>query len=368
MSASDDEMQCEECDVPPACSDSPMIVGGIGCCLALAVLLAVTSIGAVPPLFYGIRYNYASKWAEIERVYTPGRYFLGPWNTFVLFPATVQNIEFVNEPRISPSGERYSALHTRTKEGLALDLEVSLQYRLKEADVGKLYVEFNVNYTSMFVSTIRDTLIAAAAEHHAGEFWTQRKLVGERMQSMVNDILGVTYSEVWGLQLMDIALPDQFDKSIVATEIQRQSIATMEFHQRSTQIRATTRVIAAEFARQVKTISAGAQANYTLLTKVAKARARQNVYLTEAQVLGEVRGRLKLQGPDLVEYQHCNIIKQLDNASLYYGFGMGSQVLLQAPSGAVSPAQQRRLDVRNPAELEVYPAGSQPFTSSHDEL
>ncbi|CAE8609555.1 unnamed protein product, partial [Polarella glacialis] len=277
--------------------------GGVGCLVVLSAFFAAISVGSVEPLTYGIRYNGFNKYAEVDRVYHNGRYFIGPWNSFVLFPAVAQTIEFSNQPRLVSSGTRkdahwhregYAALHTRTKEGLALDLEVSLQYKLKENEVGLLYEEFNTNYQAMFTSTIRDTLIKAAAEYEAYQLWEERKQVGDRMQELVNEVLAVTYAECWGLQLLDISLPAEFDKSIVATQIQSQTIATMQYLQVATKTRAETRVIEAEFARKVKVIRAGARANYTLTTKVARAKAKQTILNAEASVLGQARTRLKL--------------------------------------------------------------------------
>eukprot|EP00931_Biecheleriopsis_adriatica_P038132 TRINITY_DN21870_c0_g1_i1.p1 TRINITY_DN21870_c0_g1~~TRINITY_DN21870_c0_g1_i1.p1 ORF type:complete len:343 (-),score=79.88 TRINITY_DN21870_c0_g1_i1:36-1064(-) len=310
-----------DCDpTPQGLPVSPAVLGG-GCCALTFVLGAILSIGAVPPLYYGIRYNAATKFAGIEDVYGPGRHFIGPFNTFLLFPSLAQNVEFSNKFGLPRSGLRYPALHTRTKEGLALDLEVSLQYTLKQKDVGKLYAEFNVNYQDMFISTIRDTLIKAAAEYNAYQLWDQRKEVGDNMQRMVNKVLNKTYAECWGLQMLDITLPKAFDDSIVATQVQRQSITTEQFAQEATQIRAITSVIESKFDKEIRVIRAGGDANYTFTTKSAKAE-------------------LHLSQEDLIMYEKYDAMKLMSNASLYYGFGSGSKVLLP-PLNPLPPTLRR---------------------------
>ncbi|CAJ1330946.1 unnamed protein product, partial [Effrenium voratum] len=226
------ECPCDLGDCPEDIRATSAYTIGGGCAF-LAVALALLSLQAVPNLHYGIRYNNAQKWADIDNVYTSGRYFIGPWNSFVLFPALVQNVEFSNAFALAASGNRYPALHTRTKEGLALNLEVALQYKLRQQDVGKLYTEFNVDSESFFVSTIRDTLIKVAADYEAHHLWDQRKQVGDQMQREVNTVLNRTYAECWGLQLLDIALPKAFDESIVMTQVQNQAIATEKFAQAS---------------------------------------------------------------------------------------------------------------------------------------
>eukprot|EP00435_Cladocopium_sp_Y103_P026668 s633_g6.t1 len=227
---SDVELECPcECEGRTQELRTSYALGGLG--FVVLVVLALFSLQAVPNLHYGIRYNTAGKWADVDNVYTAGRYLIGPWNTFVLFPSVVQNVEFSNTFGLAASGHRYPALHTRTKEGLALNLEVSLQYRLKQEQVGKLYTEFNVDFQNFFVSTIRESVIKVAADYEAYQLWDQRKEVGNQMQREVNAVLNRTYAECWGLQLLDIALPKAFDQSIVQTQVQNQAISTEKFAQ-----------------------------------------------------------------------------------------------------------------------------------------
>merc|ERR1719245_1684418 len=114
-----------------------IIFGWLGC----------ASLGGVPPLYLGIKYNHFSKAADTSIVYEPGRYLIGPFNKFLLFPATTRTIEF-STPSTLPEqdGLRFPPLHTRTKDGLALHLQISLQYMLNKEQLGKLYNEFNQNY------------------------------------------------------------------------------------------------------------------------------------------------------------------------------------------------------------------------------
>lgn len=323
---------------------NPVVIFPAVGCVGFAALLVVCSIGAVPPLEYGIRYNYFSKNADVEKVYYAGRHFIGPWNSFLLFPAAVQSIEFTNEAGLKPSGTRFPALHTRTKEGLALHMQVSLQYKLTEKLVGKLYKEFNRNYEVMFTSVIRDTLIKVAADYEAEQLWKERQKVGENMQNMVNEALQETYAECWGLQLMVIELPKTFDSSIVSTQVQRQNISTMEYSQAAAQIRAQTSVIQADFAAKVKVIKAHGHANYTLTTRTARAHARRKILLVEAEVLESIKAKLHVIGDDLVEYQQFTAVQSMQNASLYYGFDEGSQVLVkQAPFRALGAADPNAL-------------------------
>jgi len=308
-------------------ANNPALIGGSFICLVILGLFGIFSLGAVTPLHYGIRYNSFTKAAQTNDIYVPGRYFIGPWNSFLLFPSNVQTIEFANEPGLAVSGIRYEPLHTRTKEGLGLHLQVSLQYRLNKEHLGKLYSEFNMNYAQVFISSLRDVLIKAASEYEATQLWTERAFVGDVMQQLVNKELQNMYAECWGLQLMVIDLPDLFENSIVHTQVQKQSVRTRQNEQISARIHAETTVIKAEYDRKVKVLMAQGHANFTFTTKQAQAHAQRKRIDTESDILGQVKDELKLDAEGLVLYQKYGALDDLDAASVFFGFD--GQVMMQ---------------------------------------
>lgn len=336
--------------------------GALGCLATFLLILGgvvVTSIGTVPPLHYGLKYNALNKMADTENVYTSGRYLVGPWNSFLIFPATTQNIEFTNEPRIGMAGARMASLHSRTREGLSLHLQISLQYKLLEEQIGKLYTEFNMGFQDMYISVIRDVIIKTAAEYHAPQLWNERRELGDEMQRRVDKALKRTYAECWGLQLLFIDLPDRFESAIVNTQVQKQNILTQENAQAAARIRAETSVIQAQFENNVTVTLAGGRADYQLITKTAEAQARQNRIDAEAKVVGQVKKDLGLGGTGLVKYQKYAALTVLPEANILYGLGSGATVLVSTPpqggaavGGAPSPApggggaipQTRRLE------------------------
>lgn len=317
--------------------DDSTCAGGTCTLFLLGVFVSViyASIGAVPPLHVAIKYNTFSKAADVSKTYKPGRYVIGPFNQFLYFPSNVKNLEFTNDPRLASLGIRYAPLHTRTKEGLGLHMRVSLQYRLRPEAVPQLYAEFNKDYEQVFISSVRDVLIKAASEYEANQLWEEREKVGDEMQRLVDDSLRSTYAECWGLQLMVIDLPDTFEKTIVATQVQQQSMLTREQEQLSAKIRAKTTVIKAEYERQVKVMLANGHANYTVTTKEAQALAHQNVIKTQAVALQSIQNRLGLAGQGLVDYQKYQALDEMEKASLFFGFSDASQVLLEG-GGALS--------------------------------
>lgn len=311
---------------------SPHVPMGLIAGLILLIILGwlgCASLGGVPPLYLGIKYNHFSKAADTSVVYESGRYFIGPFNKFLLFPATTKTIEFSKSSNfIEQDYLRFPPLHTRTKDGLALHLQISLQYRLDKEKLGRLYNEFNQNYEQVIISSVRDTLIKVASEFEAFQMWEERAKFGTTMQDSVVKELAKAFTLCWGLQLLVIDLPDDVEKRNTVTQVQKQTMFIREQEQLSTQIRAQTKVIEASFAKQEKVLRANGQAAYTVKTKEAQAEATKKTISLEAQVAAMLSKELSIKG-DLVSYQRYTALDAMEDANVVYGFQSSPMVQLR---------------------------------------
>jgi regulator of protease activity HflC (stomatin/prohibitin superfamily) len=283
------------------------------------VILLLFSIDAVPPLFLGIKYNNFNKAAQVDDIKTPGRYFILPWNRFLLFPSNVQTITFSNEPLLNRNALRFESLSTRTSEGLALRLQVSFQYRLKPDVLGQTYSTLNLNYRDFFASQARDALLRAASQFEAVELWRNRA----EFQTSLEDVVGQELSRFatcWGLQLLRIDLTDSYENAIVNTQVQEQTKNVRTQEQMATRIRAETEVFRAEYDRQARVIMAQGNANYTVVTRSAAAEAQRRSMMIESTVFQSVRTRLGISGSGLVEYQKYTSLPDLPDSMVYYNW------------------------------------------------
>jgi len=309
----------------------------IGACLALAAaLLCFGSVGQVDQNEYGLVMNWVTKRIG-DKVYHGGTHLIGFWNTFVVFPATIQTIEFSERPWMHTS----TSLHTRTKEGLGLHLSISFQYKLNPSDIPKLYALTNSNYEGLFTRIARDQLLEAASEYEGPQYWNNRKTIGDHMRRLVDQQLRESYASLWGLQLLVIDLPDQYEMSITMTQVQQQMAKTRRNEQVAAGIRADTEVMTADYNKQIRVIQAGADANYTLETKLAKAEAAKRKIAAEAEALAYTRKELKLSAKGAVEYQQLGAYANLENATFLANVLGTTPVVNAAPkTSAASLIQQ----------------------------
>jgi regulator of protease activity HflC (stomatin/prohibitin superfamily) len=207
---------------------------------------------------------------------------------------------------------------------LSLDLQVSLQYKLQFENIGTLYHDFNMNYEQVFSGKVRSILINSAAQYRATELWMKRAQVGKHLQDSVDAELKNIYASCWGLQLMIIDLPDNFEEKLIRTEVQNQEILMRKKEQVAKNITAETSVIEASYARQATVMVSKGQANYSVVTQEAAARAKQKVLETEAEVSSILRSALGLRGEDLVRYQVYDALADKEESHFFFGFGGAS--------------------------------------------
>jgi len=301
----------------------------------LSVITLALSLGYVEPNEYGLTYNWITKQIG-SSVYHGGTHLIGPWNRFVEFPATVQTIEFSSRQRDLATSPM---LHTRTKEGLGLHLSIAFQYKLDPAKIPQLYALTNVMYESLYTRIARDQLLEAASEYEGPQYWVQRQEVGDQMRNRVQQHLKEAYADVWSLQLLAIDLPDVYEKKITSTQVQQQKINTRRNEQKATSIRADTEILKAVFDRKIQVVRAGADANYTVATRLAAAEAAGRKIKAEGTALKYLRRHLNLSADGAVKFQALTAYGGLENATFVANVA-NARINIHAPSPSLGLLQQ----------------------------
>lgn len=311
----------------------------------IVVAFGVLSMGQVDQNQYGLVFNWVTKQIG-NKVYHGGTHFIGFWNTFVVFPATVNTIEFSERPFLHTS----ESLHTRTKEGLGLHLSIAFQYKLNPERIPELYALTNEMYEGLYTRIARDQLLEAASQYEGPQYWLDRKHIGDHMRRLVDGKLKESYASLWGLQLLTIDLPDAYEASITKTQVEQQMIRTRKNEQTAAGIRADTNVMEAEYGRQIQVVQAGASANYSLVTRLAEAEASKRRIKAEADVLKYVRDKMKLSSKGAVEYQLMQAYAGLENATFLTNVMGITPVISAAKEGASSAKSFLQEQVKSTVE------------------
>jgi regulator of protease activity HflC (stomatin/prohibitin superfamily) len=236
---------------------------GILVLIIVIILLLLVSLDSLEPLEVGITYNKITKNIGTE-TYESGRYLIGPFKSFLVYPANLVTIEFSDSK--SATSE---PLQTRTGEGLGLTLYISYQFQINKSDITKLYNLANINYHGTYVRISRDIILKVAGMYNATNYWTDRQKIGEHMRVALDQELQKAFARCISLQVLRIDLPKSYEDSIVATQVEVQKTNMRKFEQTAELIRQNISVIVSESEQKIRVTNATGNAEAYRLKQFA---------------------------------------------------------------------------------------------------
>jgi len=149
---------------------------------------------------------------------------------FIIFPAMVEMIQFTNE-YTGDGGYSQPAIISRTSDGLAVELECSMQYQLMPTNISALYQQLGTfeDAQSLFAQLARSLIMTEATHYSAHQFFANRTtiqpLIEEKLRLVFKDKL---YAFLQFFQLQNIVLPRPFEDAIRNTTLTLQQISISE--------------------------------------------------------------------------------------------------------------------------------------------
>ena len=277
-----------------------LIITAIALCTILPII--AVSFESVGYNEYALKQHVLTKKIE-DKVYEEGFYTTGPFYTFIKFPSTWTTIEFSEANDSSDS-----SIHTRTEDGLDLEVEISFQYRLVKGEILELYEEYGTDYEAYIINIARGSLRDVAGEYDALEFFYNRSIIAGAMINALVSKESVLRVEMGEFQMRKIDLPDNFEKAIEDVEIAKQEIKIAEYQQQAAVIRAKTEIIEAQ-----------AQSNITIIEAEAMAKALNITLTAEGIALFELADTIGFNTTELLTFLWIRAIEEHDEAYLIIG-------------------------------------------------
>eukprot|EP00761_Pharyngomonas_kirbyi_P014367 gb/GECH01014397.1/.p1 GENE.gb/GECH01014397.1/~~gb/GECH01014397.1/.p1 ORF type:complete len:314 (+),score=57.01 gb/GECH01014397.1/:1-942(+) len=297
-------------------SKTQLIVGislGVGILLCIGILLTVIlvpiSIHTVRYDQYGLDHNKITRKVDLSRIYNPGRYTLGVGHKFIHIPQVVLTIDYSFNTQLEP-------VYARTKDGLTIDLDVSLQYRIERDKIISVFKNFAGGYKSIVDQIARNAIRNTASRYDAIDFFEVRQNIAPTMKIDLQESLNAVDITVVYLQLRGVNLPDQYEDIIESKEIERQRIELTSFEQQTALVNANTSILVA--SRTATKVKIDAEAN----AEATRIRARGDAYEVAQEVDALATGLEALQlstnmsVDDLISYSWFESIQNNPKSSL----------------------------------------------------
>lgn len=299
------------------------IAGLIGV-IAVAVVLYVVS-----PFFTVGEYErtVVTRFGQFNSLAGPGLHLRIPFvNGLETFPINIQRMT-------------KDHLNTYTIDNQELDAAVTLNYRIAENDVRRVFTtnrDYRANLEAFMIDRFKREMgkinITAVAAHRGDvALAVQKSLVEDAMQ-----LFGITIVD---FQINDIRYTEQYRRAVDAAAIAKAKVEQAEQERRQAEVVAQRQKIAAEGEANAARETARGKADGELLLATAQAKGKELVGLAEAKAL-EAQGQALRSNASLIQLEFAK--RWSGNLPInMYGSAPVPLLNLQPDTHAAPPAPTR---------------------------
>eukprot|EP00301_Raphidiophrys_heterophryoidea_P021341 c5801_g1_i1.p1 GENE.c5801_g1_i1~~c5801_g1_i1.p1 ORF type:complete len:355 (+),score=105.76 c5801_g1_i1:48-1067(+) len=302
--------------------------GVLGVIAFIGIILIISSVDTVEPLEFGLNYSTWSKSIVDNRVYAPGRYFLGLGHTFVHFPNTIQTISFGTLP-----GSMYGPIRAKTGRGdtdigesggtsnggLNITLSIALQYKFSPNNLHAMFRNYKLNYQTPFRLEFEEAIRQVASTFTQFDYWKGLDHVVSEMHSRINKSATSMNVQFLDVQLLEILLDARFENALVRTQVEQERKKLAEFELQVESIRQETEVLRAQANATIRVINATAMADQTRVVKEAEAKALAAYVNVQGETFGGVMSTLAFSPDDIVRYSWYKVLETKPDAKVFVG-------------------------------------------------
>jgi regulator of protease activity HflC (stomatin/prohibitin superfamily) len=291
-----------------------LLIGALIGVVLFSAIFFPSSISKVDTTEVAIRKNNFTGKTDLDTKYEAGLHWIGFAYGLIKFPKTIQTITY------NPSYTATDAqLTSRTKDGLAIALDVSFQYKLRLSDLSDLYMNYEKDYEPTIVRVSRSVLRDVVANYTAIEFFTDRESIGIAMEEALRIECTSVFIDIIMLQLTRIDLPDSFEQTLEEVEVARQQYEIALHDQAAELVVAETQILLAQKQANQTLIVAQGQADALIIEMNAYAESLNITITADAEMLEYLALTLGLNGTELLSYLWIQAITEHTDALLIIG-------------------------------------------------
>jgi len=249
------------------------------CCFvvfcAVGIPLIVTSFEYVQYNELAFPKNTLSNKVDQAKVFTNGRYYVGPNVDMVRFLRTYQKVEYAGD----------SALSVFNSEGLSVELDCSFYFKIQELYLSDMFSAYGTNIISKALAIAESTLKNNAVTFTIEQYLKNRATITKTFNANLTKAMNSIFLDVeeHKFQLRQITFPEQIRDKYLDAAVVLQREKQYQFEQEAKLIRDNTDMM-----------TRSTQANTTVITREAEARSARIVAVAKAhadQLVSTARGK-----------------------------------------------------------------------------
>lgn len=262
-------------------------LGGLLAIVGLGVAVLSQSFVVIPAGHVGVVFNVfggvqPTPLGEGFRIVIPGI------QSVVLYDARLKEVTLaMPAPGTRQPGPSEEAITARSKEGLEIGVDVTVQYRIKRSEAALLHQNVGPGYVdTLVVPQIRSKVRDAVGLFNAADLIsTQRTQLEAAVTRELSEDLGAQHVELVSVLLRRIDIPQSVAKVIEEKQTAEQQVQVAENRRRQAEIDAQRAVVQAKGERDAAILKAEGEARAIQLRGEALRRSPEVIQLTVAEKL-----------------------------------------------------------------------------------
>lgn len=186
-----------------------LIIFAILCILATIGTLIGVSFSKLDANDMGLNYSANSLTIDTTKVYTSGVHFLGLGHSFIVFPRTIQELEFTGSEIVV----------ARSQDGLPVSIEGRVLYRLRDNvdSLATLHLMFRSKHKDAYLISGKQVIRDVASTYDAFDFWSSRDLIQTAMTEQLAIRMGDLFATDVTFVLTSAEVPYSLQMAITQT-------------------------------------------------------------------------------------------------------------------------------------------------------
>ena len=198
----------------------------------------------------------------------------------------------------------------RTKDGLEVDLEASLQYRVQPSKIYQIYTTYGDEELDVLNRVVLDVISDTSTLYSSNDFFTKRAIIQKKMKdALKSQISERTWHDVVYFQLRSLSLPNAFEKEIQNTEVKGQDIHTATAELTRETVKYVTNYEVAKLAVNATVETAYGNGNKTYYEALAEASTIGDVIERQAEGYKSMKSNLNFGTPEILTYLKNSLVK-----------------------------------------------------------
>jgi len=291
------------------------IYTALGLAFLGGIIVFSISWDTIDPTEYGFNYNKVNGHIDTTKLYDSGRYCIGPGHYFVKYPKILTTVEFS-----SRSGADSAPVVTRTKDGVAITISFSYQYKFPKENMANVYRAFTTNYQQPMIRVARNSMLQVAGNFTSMQYWLGRKQITQDMELVLKkNLVESILCSVGDFQMLKVELPQAYEESIIATQVQQQQVIQQQYQKQVAAVLSQIQQVLAVANQNIVTITSQANATAIGVVNAAHIQAFNYTQHVQASAYARLQSTLNLNSTQLMRYMKIRGIRHKEEGSITVG-------------------------------------------------